>query len=518
MKRILPNGISAARFDSAMQEFAGVVGQQWVLNTDQDRDHYQDFFAIHPDEHHPAGAVAPVTTEEVQEVVKIANRYQLPLWVTSRGKNFGYGSAAPVVEGSLVLDLTRMKNIEIDEENGTVIVEPGVSFYDLYSFIQERNLPYWLSVPGNSWGSVLGNALERGVGYTPYGDHAARIHGMQVVLPDGDLVRTGMGAMSNSKLWQLHPHGFGPNWDAVFVQSNFGIVTQMGLWLMPEPESVITLDLELQEPDDLGWVIDALAPFRREGLINQSPTIGNWLRAIAGRTVRSDWYDKPEPFPPEIVKKVMETRNIGWWGIGVNFYGRSSVASPAADIVKAALDKVSPYKVERKVWQKGDKRPPFPPFGVPYALALKNAGWYGGRGGHVSFSPVLPQSGKAALELFHQNWKRFDEFGFDFHPAFNLGERHLTNINQILFDRDDPDMRRRADELFKAMVKDAHQLGYGEYRAHISYMDLIADTFDFNGHAMQRLNQKVKSALDPNGILSPGKNGIWPGKAAGENV
>jgi 4-cresol dehydrogenase (hydroxylating) len=46
------------------------------------------------------------------------------------------------------------------------VVEPGVGFYDLYDYIQQHNLPYWTSVPGNSWGSVLGNALDRGVGYT----------------------------------------------------------------------------------------------------------------------------------------------------------------------------------------------------------------------------------------------------------------------------------------------------------------------------------------------------------------
>jgi 4-cresol dehydrogenase (hydroxylating) flavoprotein subunit len=516
MKRILPAGISGLDFDKALREFTSIVGSEWVLNTDQDRDHYQDFFAIHPEQHHASGAVAPITTQEVQDVIKVANRLKIPLWVTSRGKNFGYGSAAPVVDGSVVLDLTRMKKIEMDVENGTILIEPGVSFYDLYEYIESRKLPYWLSVPGNSWGSVVGNALERGVGYTPYGDHAARIHGMEVILPDGDIVRTGMGAMANSTLWQLHPHGFGPNWDSVFVQSNFGVVTRMGLWLMPAPESVVSLDLELQKPDDLGVVIDVLAPFRREGLIQQSPTIGNWLRAIAGRTLRSDWYDKPEPFPADVIAKVMKTRNIGWWSMGVNFYGRHAVTTSSSAIVKKALQSSINYEVKETTWSTGDKRPPFPPFGVPYALALKNAGWYGGRGGHLSFSPVLPQSGSAALQMFHQNWKRFNEFGFDFHPAFNLGERHLTNINQILFDRDDLDMRQRADQLFKTMVSDAHKLGYGEYRAHISYMDLIADTFDFNDNSMQRLNNKVKNALDPNGILSAGKNGIWSQKQSGD--
>lgn len=510
MKLTLPEGHTEASFRRALNAFASVVGEKWVLASDQDRSHYQDFFPVFPEDHHAAAAVAPFTAEEVQAVVQLANEHKIPLWVVGRGKNFGYGSAAPVVSGCVVLDLTRMKKIEMDEENGVVLLEPGVGFYDLYDFLIKNNLPYWASVPGNSWGSVVGNALDRGVGYTPYGDHASRIRGLEVVLPNGDLVRTGMGAMSGSDTWNLHPYGFGPHWDQMFVQSNFGVVTKMGLWLMPEPESVVSLQMELDDPNDLGWAIDTLAPLRREGVVQQSPTIGNWLRIIAALSVRSEWYDKPGPFPDDVVKAVRQKYNVGWWSAGVKLYGREKVTQASADVVREAFQKKSRYEIKETVWRKGDDRGKSAELGVPISFPLKNAGWYGGRGGHVSFSPVLPQSGAAAMEQFKRTWKRYDEFGIDFHPGFNLGERHLTNVNQIMFDRDDPDMRDRADKLFRALVADAAELRYSEYRAHISYMDLIADTLDFNDNALMRLNSTVKDALDPNGILSPGRNGIWP--------
>jgi 4-cresol dehydrogenase (hydroxylating) len=90
-----------------------------------------------------------------------------------------------------------------------------------------------------------------------------------------------------------------------------------------------------------------------------------------------------------------------------------------------------------------------------------------------------------------------------------MGERHLTNVNQILYDKDNADMMGRVDTMFRALVADASAHHYGEYRTHIDYMDLVAGTYDFNKGALGRLNARVKDALDPNGIIAPGKSGIW---------
>ena len=116
-----------------------------------------------------------------------------------------YGGAAPVVQGSVVLDLHRMKRIiEINEEFAYAIVEPGVTFFDLYEAVRERGLKLWPSVPSISWGSVLGNTLDRGFGYTPEGEHSQMQCGMEVILPNGELIRTGMGAMEGNKCFALY--------------------------------------------------------------------------------------------------------------------------------------------------------------------------------------------------------------------------------------------------------------------------------------------------------------------------
>jgi 4-cresol dehydrogenase (hydroxylating) len=77
-------------------------------------------------------------------------------------------------------------------------------------------------------------------------------------------------------------------------------------------------------------------------------------------------------------------------------------------------------------------------------------------------------------------------------------------------------MMMRVDGFFRALVADARGQGYGEYRTHLDYMDLVASTFDFNDHALLRLNEKVKNALDPNGVIAPGKSGIWPTRYAAQ--
>ncbi len=509
---VLPPQVSARDFDKALSEFGAVIGRQWVLDSDSDRAAYQDLFAVDASAHQASAAIAPISAEEVRELVRIANRYKVPLWPISRGKNYGYGGAAPRLSGSVVLDLSRMKKIEVDAANGTVLVEPGVGFYDLYHHLRENSIPLWLSVPGNSWGSVMGNALDRGVGYTTYGDHTSKICGLEVVLPDGDLVRTGMGAMANAPTWQLYRYGFGPAWDQMFVQSNFGIVTKMGLWLMPEPASMRGIDMEFDKPEDLEWLIDVLAPLRRDGTIQQSPSIGNWLRGAAVLTTRSEWYDKPGALPDAVIDAIRKRFGIGWWSLGLRLYGDPEVTAATEKVILRAFAGRSVLSQKRSEWLRGQPVEQSAWAGVPITFPLQNANWHGGRGGHIGFSPVMPCNGRLALEQFHRTYARYREFGMDYHASFALGERHITNVNQVLFNKDDREMMGRVEKFFRALVADNTKLRYGEYRTHLDYMDLVAGTYDFNDHALRRLNERVKNALDPQGILAPGKSGVWPAR------
>lgn len=497
------------RLDEARRALERALGADKVFFDALDQRSYMDKFAVNDGAHHPAGAIAPETVEEIQAVVRIANEYRLPIFPVSRGKNLGYGGSAPVLSGSVVMDLSRMKRIEFDAELGTVLLEPGVSFYDLYDYVQRNKLPYWLSTPGNSWGSVVGNALDRGVGYTPYGEHTKNICGLEVVLANGDVVRTGMGAFTGAPTWQAYPFGFGPGWDQMFVQSNFGIVTKMGMWLMPEPESLMGMDVEFDRPEDLKVMVDTIAPLRRERLLTQSPSIGNWLRAAAVLTTRDQWTSEPGALSDSVIDAIRREFNIGWWGVSLRLYGREDVNKAAYKVLEEAIGNAGPMLIKPTSWRRGEPLEYTGWTGTPMTFPMQNVNWYGGRGGHIGFSPIIPQDGDAALAQFRRTYARYQEYGMDYQGSFAFGERHLTNVNAMIFNKDDPAMMAKIDPFFRTLVADAKQHGYGEYRTHLDYMDLVAGTYDWGNGALWRLNETVKDALDPNGIIAPGKSGIW---------
>lgn len=147
----------------------------------------------------PAAVVLLASTDELRAVLAIARQHRLALWTVSTGKNLGYGGASPRTPGTVVVDLQRMNRVlEVNEELGYAVVEPGVRFLDLYAHLRTHGHRLLMSVPDIGWGSPIGNALERGFGYAPLWDHSANLCGLEVMLADGRSVRTGMGAMAGN--------------------------------------------------------------------------------------------------------------------------------------------------------------------------------------------------------------------------------------------------------------------------------------------------------------------------------
>ena len=516
MSVTLPSEVSERSLDA----FRAVVGADAVLTSPEDLAEFRDpFWHLAWNDYEAAAVVQPQTVEEIQAILRIANEQNVPLWVSSQGRNNGYGGSSPRVRGSVVLNLRRMNRVlEINEELGYAVVEPGVRWFDLYDAIKAGGHKLMLSCADLGWGSVVGNTLDHGCTYLPNGVDMAAQCGMEVVLPNGDVMRTGMGAMPGNKTWHTYKRGLGPTPDQLFMQSNYGVVTKMGYWLMPYPETYMPFWVRVWNDDDLGAVVETLRKLSLDDTIRMVPQIANSLIFAAFTTHRDEWYQGDGPIPNEIIDKVARELEVGRWMMRAALYGDEAVVDHRFAKVKAAFEQIP----GAEVW--GTKTTPeeAPNLahpaeriqgGVPDLEMNFMTGWYGGEsGGHVGFSPVAPMTGKDALAVrdlmrgYFENEAKLDYLG----ALLGTNARSFIHITMVMFDTANEAQVRGAYDTCKLIVKEAAKQGYGEYRAHLDFMDIAADQYSFNDHAYRRFTETIKDALDPNGILSPGKQGIWP--------
>ncbi len=513
----LPPGVNSKDFSDALKQFAVAVGKEWVFTSDEDVDLYRDSYSPvwnEAEEPIPSAAVAPDSVEQVQAVVRIANKYKIPLWTISTGKNLGYGGSAPLLGGSVVLDLKRMDRVlEINEKDHYALLEPGVSYFDLYRYIQERKLNVWIDPPDPGWGSPVGNSLERGGGYTPMHDHFDAVCGIEVVLPNGEVMRTGMGALPGAKTWQQYKYGFGPYVTPIFSQSSLGIVTKMGIWLLPPPEAYLSATVMVWKHLDLIPLIEIFGELQNSGIIRGTTSLASpfWLGAPNPEfdSMRASGSVKP-------LEEYAERNNIAYWSLPITFYGPAEVIAAQW---KYAKEKFS--SIPGVTFQEGPSYR-FPlsaedlakiqdtvPLGIP-SLQIFTLLPPGSQG-HIGFSPIIPMSGEAVLEAM----ALFDRV----HHELNSGRaalavltsfpRALVIIDLFPVERN-VERNRQRREIYRRLIKESAARGWGEYRTHTTFMGDISNTYSFNNHVLRRFHETIKDAMDPNGILSPGKCGIWP--------
>jgi len=521
MKPLLPPHVEIRNFDAAFKEFKRIVGDEWASSSSEDREAYNDAYNPgDPLEFVAGGFVAPVNVEQVQAVVKVANRLGIPYWPMSTGKNLAYGGAAPLVPGTVALDLKRMNRIlEINDDLAYVLVEPGVSFFDLYRALQSGGHKLWMSVPGPGWGSVIGNGVERGIGYGYFDDQFANSAGLEIVLPDGALLRTGMGAMAASNSAPLVNAGFGPLVDGLFTQSNYGVVTKMSRYLYPEPETYMSCEVNCRHDADLETLIETIRPFKIDETIRNPVVISNLELIASFMSVRSQWYNGDGPIPEEALGEIGEKLKLGRWNASFALFGSAVKVGDAWARIKAAVGKIAGVDLVERTYHPGDtiEHPrDQSQAGIPSLNEFSLVNWMGS-GGHIDFSPVGPMTGKHAREILSIVRRRVHEFGFDHLCGFYCQSRAFRFINTLVFRKGDTADMLRVRELFAVLIRETAALGYGEYRTHLAYMDTVAQSYDFNNNAMRRFQETLKDAIDPTGVVAPGKSGIWPRHYRDEN-
>ncbi|KAH2152128.1 hypothetical protein KXW33_002432 [Aspergillus fumigatus] len=421
---VVPQGIERSRFFLALDELAKELGNDHVEVNDKPLDdgwymeppNTHDGMAATDEEELVASAVVyPGSTEEVQKIVHWANKHVIPLHPISMGRNFGYGGAAPWVRGAVVVDLGKRMNriLDINPEDCTCLVEPGVSYYALYEEIQRRGYKHlWIDVPDLGGGSVLGNALDHGVGYTPYGDHWAMHSGLEVVTPTGEVVRTGMGALPGNNTWQVFPYGFGPVIEHVWPR-----------------DSDILLNMGCSDVSSSGkkriwssWWRSIVRPLRIAIILDNAANIRHALQVLAlSGAPRTAFYQGEGPFPPEKMSEYLRDHPYGdctWLYFGT-CYGPSEVRKWKLEPIHREFMKVP---VARRI--DPATLPPSDYFwsrdrtssGEPDLEELAWVNWWP-NGGHIAFSPVAPTRGADALRLWQLAKKHWAASGLDFFPS-----------------------------------------------------------------------------------------------------
>lgn len=515
--RILPLSVAERDFDLALREWRSVVGPANVVDSSPGLDGYRDAYSpLEDNAPQASAAVLPNSVEQVQEVMRIASRYGLPVWPISTGRNLAYGGAAPRMSGTVMLDLKRMNRIlEVNDKYCYALVEPGVTYFDLYRHIQEKKLPLWLSVPAPGWGSVLGNALERGLGYTPYGDHFGMQCGMEVVLANGDLMRTGMGAMDKSESWQLFKYGFGPYIDGLFTQSNYGVVTKMGMWLMPAPQDFLSCSIYFENEEDLEQIVEVMRPLKIALAIPNAATIYSAVVKAASLSVRADFYKGEGAMPPDALRKMISELGIGFWNLSFALYGPTQIVEGQWAMLQQAFGQIKGARFQAKRLGDDLTYRDLLQAGVPNMGEFNTLNWVP-NSVHMDFSPISALDGAEAVKQYKMISARANQYGFDYFGAFIAGWREMHHIFALGFNKDSQDEKARARKLFAELIDTAAAEGYGEYRTHLAFMDRVAGTYGFNDHAALRFSETIKNAIDPKGIIAPGKQGIWPQRFAAE--
>ena len=131
--------------------------------------------------------------------------------------------------------------------------------------------------------------------------------------------------MDNNPTWPLYKRGLGPTSTELFMQSNYGIVTKMGYWLMPKPEVYMPLWLQLWDDAQMPAVVDALRELMLDGTIDMRPQLSNTLCMASMLSARADWYDGPGPIPEEIIDKIAKELGLGRWMMRFALYGDEAV-------------------------------------------------------------------------------------------------------------------------------------------------------------------------------------------------
>jgi 4-cresol dehydrogenase (hydroxylating) len=490
-----------------------------------------------------SGAIQPISTDEISRILAVAQGFRIPLYPVSTGHNWGYGAAAPCASACVILDLSLMNRVlHFDEELGTITVQPGVTQQTLRNFLDERNADFLVPVHGGGpTCSIIGNALERGYGITPYADHFGALNALEAVLPDGRVYRSVLRELAGTGADRLFKWGIGPYLDGLFSQGNFGVVTEATFSLARRPERIEGLYFWIKRDEQLEEAVEAV----RGVLRSLGSTVGP-INLMNRRRMVSMSLPYPRNQVPvggimsdSLVDKVARQLSLpAWMGIGA-LYGTKEVVRAVKKTIRRQLRSCAQRIVfltpntSKRFLRVSSFLPAvrrsrlFGTFsnlneglnivsGYPSEIALRIPYWKTGEVpaagrpmdpardgcGLLWYTPLIPMKPSSV-----RDYVRLVEYLCREHriePLITLtsiSERCFDSSVPLLFDKKDPDECARAEAAYRALFEAGRRQGYIPYRYGAEHMPMILDE-KITAWDVVRL---LKRALDPGAIVSPGR-------------
>lgn len=493
---------------------AAELGDEAITLGDDVRHRYGEHTLPGPDV--LPGAVAyPDSTQAVQTLIRLANQFRVQLYPISNGQNIGLGTRSPIVPGQVVVDLGRRMNriLDVDEKLGYCVIEPGVSFRTMHDELKRRDSKLMISpTAGPSQGSILANALDKGGGSGAYADHFGMICGMEIVLGNGDIIRTGDGSLAGDTHpnWHVSKYSFGPTLDGLFSQSNFGIVTRVGMWLMPRPPHIEPFFFTFPDDGDVAEVIERIRPLKLSNFVPTLIRATNDLYLLASVATNPEYAasNGTRSLSDEGRAALRRQHGLGSWTVSGALYGASRAAL-MPQIERISNHFLASGKGRQIPLEEAEAIAPLhiainSNTGVPTDSELKMLGWRPG-GGAIWLSAGSPVVGSTVNDFQTEARRICHAHGLEYLLSNVCGARFARSVHSIIYNRENPDETARADACYRALSECFASRGVFVGRAPTMYQSF---------HQAQRMPEftracsAIKAALDPNGVIAPGKYGI----------
>jgi glycolate oxidase len=249
---------SVVDMETLLAELRSALGDSGVLtDADVTVSYQRDMMPLAP-YGSPLAVVFPLNTEQVQAVVRACARHRVP--IVPRGAGSGLSGAANAIEGCVVLVTTKMNAIvEIDADNRLAVVEPGVVNLDLRGAVEKNGLFYPPDPSSYDWCTIGGNLSTNAGGLccVKYGVTTDSVLGLEVVLADGEVLRTGRRTVKGVAGYDLTKLFIGS-------EGTLGVITKATLALKPLPQAPATLVAAFSSTTTAGAAVSRIV---REGLV-----------------------------------------------------------------------------------------------------------------------------------------------------------------------------------------------------------------------------------------------------------